>query len=51
MTAAILLVGAFAMLSAVGGRRDFAVGLFAIALVASVLWLDHHMTEPLKLAF
>lgn len=50
MTAAIFLVSALAMVSAAGGRRGVAIGLFGIALVASVLWLDHLMTEPLKLS-
>jgi Family of unknown function (DUF5993) len=51
MTAAIFLVCAIAMMLAVGGRRNAAIALFALCLVASALWLDHHMTDPLALSF
>ncbi len=51
MTAAIFLVTAFAVMAAASGRRDVGVALFGIAFLASLFWLDHHMTEPLKLAF
>ena len=51
MTAAIFFVSAIAMMVAVGGRRDIAVALFGIAFLASVFWLRHHATDPLKLAF
>lgn len=50
MTAAIFLVIAIAMMIAAGGRRDVSIGLFAIALVVSIMWLDHHMSDPLTLA-
>jgi len=51
MSAAIFLVSAIAMMLAAGGRRNTAIGLFVVCLVASVLWLDFHMTDPLALAF
>ncbi len=51
MTAAIFLVCAIAMMLAVAGRRNVAITLFALCLVASALWLDHHMTDPLALSF
>jgi hypothetical protein len=51
MTAAIFLVTAFAMMAAASGRRDVGVTLFGIALLAAIFWFDHHVTEPLKLAF
>jgi hypothetical protein len=51
MTAAIFLVMAFAMMAAASGRRGLGVALFGIAFLASLFWFDHHMTEPLKLAF
>jgi len=51
MTAAIFLVCALAMTLVVGGRRNVAIGLFAITLIAAGLWLDHHMTDSLALSF
>jgi hypothetical protein len=51
MTSAIFLVCAIAMMLAVGGRRSDAIALFALCLVASAVWLGHHMTDPLALAF
>jgi len=51
MTAAIFLVTAFAMVAASSGRRDVAVTLFGIALVAAVFWFDRHVTSVLPLAF
>lgn len=51
MTAAIFLVVAIAMVIAVAGRRDIAIALITLSVIASVLWLNHHMTDPLKLAF
>ena len=50
MTAAIFLVTAFAMFAAAGGRRDIALTLFGVAFLVSIMWLEHHMTDPLKLA-
>ncbi len=51
MTSVILLIAGIAMMLAVAGRPRGAVGLFVPCLVASVLWLLHHMTDPLPLAF
>jgi len=50
MTALIFLVAAIAMMLAVRGRRIVAIGLFSLCLIASVLWLDHHMSDTLSLA-
>ena len=51
MTALLFLVMGVAMLAATAGRRDIAIGVFGIAIIASILWLRHHMTDPLALAF
>jgi hypothetical protein len=51
MNAAIFLVAAIGMMFAVGGRPRVATLLFAVGLVAAVVWLVHHMTDPLPLAF
>jgi Family of unknown function (DUF5993) len=50
MTAVIFLVSAIAMMLAAAGRRSTAIGLFGLCLVVSVLWLEHHLTDPLALA-
>ena len=50
MTVLIFLVAGFAMMFAVLGRRGVAIGLFALALAGSVVWLNHHMTDPLQIA-
>ena len=51
MTALIFLLVAIAMLSALGGRRAIAGGVFGLSLVLSVVWLAHHMTDVLPLSF
>jgi hypothetical protein len=51
MTALIFLLVGIAMIVAVAGRRRVAAGLFGASLVLSVVWLTHHMTDPLKLSF
>ncbi|CAN5486846.1 hypothetical protein BH10PSE6_BH10PSE6_15700 [soil metagenome] len=51
MTSVILLIAGIAMILAIGGRPRGAVGLFVACLVASVLWLIHHLTDSLPLAF
>ena len=51
MTALLFLVIGIAMMAATVGRRDIAIGLFGIGVIVSVLWLQHHMTDPLVLAF
>jgi Family of unknown function (DUF5993) len=50
MTALIFLLVGVAMMTAVAGRRDIAVSLFFLCLVASVVWLGHHMTSALTLS-
>ncbi len=50
MTAAMFLVVGIAMMAAVAGRRDIAVGLFALGFIVAVAWLNHHMTDPLTLS-
>lgn len=50
MTAAIFLVAAIGMIIAVAGRRDIAIALVSVSLIASVLWLNHHMTDPLSVS-
>lgn len=51
MTALMFLVVGIAMMAAVAGRRDIAVGLFALAFITAVAWLNRHMTDPLTLSF
>jgi hypothetical protein len=50
MTSLIFLLTGIAMMTAAGGRRDVAIGLFAVCLIVSVVWLNHHMTDPLTLS-
>ncbi len=50
MIAAIFLVAGIAMMTAVAGRRDIAVGLFAISFIAAAVWLNHHMTSSLAVS-
>jgi hypothetical protein len=47
----IFLLLAIALMTALGGRRGLAGGLFGLSLVLSVVWLVHHMTQPLTLSF
>jgi hypothetical protein len=51
MTALLFLVIGVAMIAATSGRRDVAIGLFAVGFLVSVVWLRHHMTDPLTLSF
>jgi hypothetical protein len=51
VTALIFLLVAIAMLSALGGRRAIAGGVFGLSLILSVVWLAHHMTDALPLSF
>jgi hypothetical protein len=51
VTALIFLLVAIAMMAALGGRRGVAGGLFGLSFLLSVVWLVHHMTDPLPLAF
>jgi hypothetical protein len=50
MTAVIFLVVGIAMITAAAGRRGVAISLFSISLIAAVVWLNHHMTDPLTLS-
>ena len=50
MISAIFLLATIAMVLAVRGQRTLAIGLFALTLIASALWLGHHMTDHLNLA-
>jgi len=51
MTAILLLVIGVAMIVAVAGRRNSAIGLFGVGVLVSILLLRYHMTDPLALAF
>jgi hypothetical protein len=51
VTATIFLLVAIAMVTALGGRRGLAGGLFGLSLILSVVWLVHHMTDALPLSF
>ncbi len=50
MTSLLFLLAGIAMVLGVRGQRALAVGLFVLTLVASAIWLDHHMTSPLTLS-
>ena len=50
MTALIFFVLGVAMLVGLAGRRDIATALFALGFVGSVVWLAHHMTDPLAIS-
>jgi len=51
VTALIFLLVAIAMMTALGGRRAVAGGLFGVSFILSVVWLIRHMTDPLTLSF
>lgn len=51
MTALIFLLVAIAMISALGGQRAVAGGLFGLGLILSGVWLAHHMTDALPVSF
>lgn len=51
MQSLILALYLVAMLLAWRDRRGAGVGCFAAALALSVIWLRHHMTDPLQLGF
>ncbi len=50
MQAGIVAVYLVAIALAIAGRRRPAVVVFLGALLLSVYWLHHHMTDPLALA-
>jgi hypothetical protein len=51
MTSLIFLLIACAMGLAWTGNRRAGGMVFALAALLSVIWLNHHMTDPLPLAF
>ena len=51
MTSLIFLLMACAMGLAWAGNRRAGGIVFALAALLSVAWLNHHMTDPLQLAF
>jgi hypothetical protein len=51
VTALIFFLLAIAMMLAIGGSRGIAAGLFGISLVMAVVWFNHHVSDPLTLAF
>jgi len=51
MTSLIFLLVAGAMWLAWSGNRCAGGIVFAVAALLSVVWLNHHMTDPLHLAF
>ena len=51
MTSLIFLLMACAMWLAWAGNRRAGGLVFAVAGLLSVVWLNHHMTDPLQLAF
>jgi uncharacterized protein DUF5993 len=51
MTSLIFLLLACAMWAAWAGNRRAGGAVFAVAAVLSLAWLNHHMTDPLGLAF
>jgi hypothetical protein len=51
MTSLIFLLIACAMWMAWRGNRRAGGIVFAVAALLSVAWLDHHITDPLQLAF
>ena len=51
MTSLLFLLIAFAMGLAWRGNRRASVAVFALAAVLSVVWFNHHLTDPLDLDF
>jgi Family of unknown function (DUF5993) len=51
MTSLIFLLLAGAMWLAWNGNRRAGGAIFAVAALLSLAWLNHHMTDPLQLAF
>lgn len=50
MQAGIIAVYALASVLALAGRRAPAIVVFLAALVVSIWWLRHHMTDALAIA-
>ena len=51
MAGLFFLLAGVSMMVACAGYRGVAIALFGVSSVAAVLWFDHHMTDPLTLAF
>ncbi len=51
MAGLIFLLAGVSMMAACAGYRSAAIALFGVSSVAAVLWFNHHMTDPLALAF
>lgn len=51
MSSLLFLLTAVAMIIGWTGRWRLAVGVFVVAFVLSLAWLNHHITDPLALGF
>ena len=51
MTSLLFLLLATAMGLAWHGYRRVGVAVFALAALLSLVWLNHHLTDPLNLDF
>lgn len=51
MTSLLFLLMATAMGFAWHGYRRVGILVFALAALLSVIWFNHHLTDPLKLDF
>lgn len=51
MSALLFLLIGVALIIGWAGRWRLAVGVFAVAFVLSLIWLNHHITDPLALGF
>lgn len=51
MSSLLFLLIGIAMIVGWSGRWRLAAGIFVIVFVLSLAWLNHHVTDPLALAF
>jgi len=51
MSSLLFLLIAVAMIVGWTGRWRLAAGVFVLAFVLSLAWLNHHITDPLALGF
>ncbi|MBN9526068.1 MAG: hypothetical protein J0H82_07695 [Alphaproteobacteria bacterium] len=51
MSSLLFLLTAVAMIIGWAGRWRLAVGVFVVAFLLSLAWLNHHITDPLALGF
>lgn len=51
MSSLLFLLIGIAMIIGWAGRWRLAVGVFVLAFVLSLVWLNHHITDPLQLGF